>query len=633
MYKRKREINALELLKELNEYKKNNKGDIYDTKTLNKKEYEKPRYNTKTIKTYITSYKDNDSMNKEIKKKKNKGRLDLCSHRNKDIFFEVDSDQYDSGNNTNQSFNKYNKNKCSKLLINKITPYISDHYLTQNNINPYYSIKTYNNYHIRKPFNDNKKRSKIEKRKTKEKKEDIENEIIPYKFSKNRISNNLSVNTSNDKIKYPLVISLKTQNNFHKAKNSNLSNYFNDEMNDYFESFTENSNYFEENEDNNKNYYNYLYNNSNNEKGSFEQSNNEKEPDYKKLYLLKKNQFDSLMQDFNDIQNKLNSNKNNYMINNFKKLNRNKMNNKIKNNNNKDKEKKELNKKLEIINNVNIFYEKNKKINLTNNSNKDLINNNKALKVFNEINFELIKTLKNKIIYIPINTNRIEFNSNKIENKYMISKINNIQLIPENIYSSNIKKSNKDNSVINKINNFKILPNNVTLKQEKNKYITSKFQHEIIPEIKNKKSYQICKINEFNLGKNINNIIYNKENAKLNNISTDFSDILNEINSCNLNTKLKNKAKINKVKTKEKEKEKEKRDIVEFNIDRILNKNNIINSNDNDTIKNNYPNDGFNFLKEEIPCLDLPDLSYIRNKLQISIIKRNKIYEDELNNI
>ena len=70
------------------------------------------------------------------------------------------------------------------------------------------------------------------------------------------------------------------------------------------------------------------------------------------------------------------------------------MNNKIKNNNNKDKEKKELNKKLEIIHNVNIFYEKNKKINLTNNSNKESINNNKALKVFNEINFELIKTLK-----------------------------------------------------------------------------------------------------------------------------------------------------------------------------------------------------------------------------------------------
>ena len=411
-----------------------------------------------------------------------------------------------------------------------------------------------------------------------------------------------------------MVISLKTQNNFHKAKNSNLSNYFNDEMNDYFESFTENSNYFEENEDNNKNYY-----------------NNEKEPDYKKLYLLKKNQFDTLLQDFNDIQNKLNSNKKNYMINNFKKLNRNKMNNKIKNNNNKDREKKELNKKLEIIHNANIFYEKNKKINLINNSNKNLINNNKALKVFNEINFELIKTLKNKLIYIPINTNRIEFNSDKIENKYMMSKINNIQLIPKNIYFKSIKKSNKDNSVINKINNFKILPNNVSLKQEKNQYLIGQFQHEIIPEIKNKKSYQICKINEFNLGKNKKNIIYNKENAKLNNISTDFSDILNEINACNLNTKLKNKSKINKVKTKEKEKE--KRDIVEFNIDRILNKNNVIVSNDNDTIKNNYPNDGFNFLKEEIPCLDLPVLSYIRNKLQISIIKRNKIYEDELNNI
>ena len=31
--------------------------------------------------------------------------------------------------------------------------------------------------------------------------------------------------------------------------------------------------------------------------------------------------------------------------------------------------------------------------------------------------------------------------------------------------------------------------------------------------------------------------------------------------------------------------------------------------------------------------MDLPDLSYIRNKLKISIIKMNKINENELNNI
>ena len=136
MYKRKKEIKALDLLKEINKFRKSNKSNIYDTKTLNIND-PKRIYNTKTIKTCITSY--NDSLNKEIKKKKNIGKLDLCSHRNKDIFIELDSEQFDSNNNSKESF-KYRKNKCSKLLINKITPLLSEHYLTQNNINPYYSI-------------------------------------------------------------------------------------------------------------------------------------------------------------------------------------------------------------------------------------------------------------------------------------------------------------------------------------------------------------------------------------------------------------------------------------------------------------------------------------------------------------
>ena len=357
MYKRKKEIKALDLLKEINKFRKSNKSDIYDTKTLNIND-PKRIYNTKTIKTCITSY--NDSLNKEIKKKKNIGKLDLCSHRNKDIFIELDSEQYDSNNNSKESFN-YRKNKCSKLLINKITPLLSEHYLTQNNINPYYSIKTYNNYNIRKPFNNNNER------KNKKEKLKIENEIIPYKINKNKKSNNISFNSSNDKIKYPFVISLKSKNDNHIQKNSNLSNYFNDEINDYFDSFTENSGCFDENEDNNnRNYFNYTYNNI----------NKEKKTDYKKLYLMKKKQFDDLLKEYNDMHNKLNTSKNNYMINNFKKLNRNKINNKIK----------------------------------------------KEFNIIKENQFEIIKTLKNKINLIPININQIklyeENNSNNlIKNK------------------------------------------------------------------------------------------------------------------------------------------------------------------------------------------------------------------------
>jgi len=508
MYKRKKEIKALDLLKEINEFRKSNKSDIYDTKTLNIND-PKRIYNTKTIKTCITSF--NDSLNKEIKKKKNIGKLDLCSHRNKDIFIELDSEQFDSNNNSKESFN-YRKNKCSKLLINKITPLLSEHYLTQNNINPYYSIKTYNNYNIRKPFNNNKER------KNKKEKLKIENEIIPYKINKNKKSNNISFNSSNDKIKYPFVISLKSKNDNHIQKNSNLSNYFNDEINDYFDSFTENSNYFDENEDNNnRNYFNYTYNNI----------NKEKKTDYKKLYLMKKKQFDDLLKEYNDMHNKLNKSKNNYMINNFKKLNRNKINNKIK----------------------------------------------KEFNIIKENQFEIIKTLKNKINLIPIN-------------------INQIKLYEENNSNNLIK--NKDNFVINKLKNFKILSKTKTTKSEHNKIDNN--INIIIPETKTK-----------NL---------NEDNKKE---KLSFSDILDEINTNNL-TKLKN------VSINNKHNKKEKREIVEYNIDRILDQNK-----NNKNQQNYYPKEEFNFLKEEIR--NLPDLSYIRNKLKISIIKMNKINENELNNI
>ena len=508
MYKRKKEIKALDLLKEINKFRKNNKSDIYDTKTLNIND-PKRIYNTKTIKTCITSY--NDSLNKEIKKKKNIGKLDLCSHRNKDIFIELDSEQYDSNNNSKESFN-YRKNKCSKLLINKITPLLSEHYLTQNNINPYYSIKTYNNYNIRKPFNNNNER------KNKKEKLKIENEIIPYKINKNKKSNNISFNSSNDKIKYPFVISLKSKNDNHIQKNSNLSNYFNDEINDYFDSFTENSNYFDENEDNNnRNYFDYKYNNI----------NKEKKTDYKKLYLMKKKQFDDLLKEYNDMHNKLNKSKNNYMINNFKKLNRNKINNKIK----------------------------------------------KEFNIIKENQFEIIKTLKNKINLIPIN-------------------INQIKLYEENNSNNLIK--NKDNFVINKLKNFKILSKTKTTKSEHNKKDNN--INIIIPETKTK-----------NL---------NEDNKKE---KLSFSDILDEINTNNL-TKLKN------VSINNKHNKKEKREIVEYNIDRILDQNK-----NNKNQQNYYPKEEFNFLKEEIR--NLPDLSYIRNKLKISIIKMNKINENELNNI
>ena len=242
---------------------------------------------------------------------------------------------------------------------------------------------------------------------------------------------------------------------------------------------------------------------------------------------MKKKQFDDLLKEYNDMHNKLNKSKNNYMINNFKKLNRNKINNKIK----------------------------------------------KEFNIIKENQFEIIKTLKNKINLIPIN-------------------INKIKLYEENNSNNLIK--NKDNFVINKLKNFKILSKTKTTKSEHNKIDNN--INIIIPETKTK-----------NL---------NEDNKKE---KLSFSDILDEINTNNL-TKLKN------VSINNKHNKKEKREIVEYNIDRILDQNK-----NNKNQQNYYPKEEFNFLKEEI--MDLPDLSYIRNKLKISIIKMNKINENELNNI
>ena len=551
MYKRKREINTSELLKEINEFKKSkklrNKKEIYDSKTLNIKDYKNLRnkeYKTKTMRTCITSFNDFDIMNKEIKKRKNKGRFDIGSHRNKDIFIEADSDQYNSGYNLNE--NK-NYNKCSKLLIDKITPYVSEHYLTQNNINPYYSIKTYNNFNIKRPFNEHKKR--INKKSKKE-------ENILNKTHDNIKSNNLS-SSSNKIIKYPLVISLKTKNNNHIPQNSNISNYFND---GYFITISDNSNIT--GEKNNKNEEEYIHYSNDNLKS--EDEINKIEKDYKVLYLKKEQQYNNLLRDYNNIKNELNKSKDNYIINNFKKLNINRMNN--------NKTKKIFkDKNIKVIHNINIFYEKTKK-------------KNQILELRNE-SFNIISNSK-------------EPNKNKIkEDLIMISKI------------SNKKCFNKDNFIINKTNNFKII-------------------------VENRKN----KLNEINA---------------INNISINLNDILDEINtnySANLknNKNIKNgndKIILTRIKDKKFNLQKfinknnniSKEESIENNIDRIINKrnndykiNDIKSFNDNMKEQNHFP------IKEKSDLFndkinDLPDLSYIRNKLKISIIKRKKINEDELN--
>ena len=581
MFKRKKEISALDLLKEINDYKRSkepsgNKTDLYDVKTLDIRDYKNPgkkKYNTKTMKTYNTTLKDFY----EVKKKKNKGRFDLGSHRNKDIFIEVDSDQYDPGYNAKNFF----KNKCSKLLIDKVTPYVSDNYLTQPNINPYYKIKTEKNYNIKKPFQNNKKNKKNKN-----------DEIIPNNKSHNIIrSNNLST-SSNDVIKYPFVISLKNKNTnkVHNTQISNLSNYLYDEMND--NNFINISNYSDNSGE--KEERNIRNSNDNSREKIFIDKNEDMEPDYKTLYFMKKQQYSSLLNEYKDILNELNKYKsnNNYMINNYKKLNINRINN------NKNK--------------------------------KNITDNNKKLKEEQNIN-----------IFIPSNFKRINDKEMKENNQYIISEENNIILISK----YNNKYFNQEKLIINKIKDFKIINDklvknsfnsNNNLKKENNLNINliNKNNQKII-KLENKNIISFClEGNKSNI--NINNDkIKEKEKEKMsNNISIDLNDILDEINKNN-STKLKknNNKKYNLKKfINGKNNKKPKEEIIDDNIERIINgnKNNSEDILENNILKlNNYPKKDNEFINEEI--YDLPDLSYIRNKLNISIVKRMKINEDELN--
>ena len=134
------------------------------------------------------------------------------------------------------------------------------------------------------------------------------------------------------------------------------------------------------------------------------------------------------------------------------------------------------------------------------------------------------------------------------------------------------------------------------------------------------------------------------------NISIDLNDILEEINSIKIeNNKFIQKYgdidKLNPKKIKDKK----------FNLKKFINKNNniskegkaenlierVINTNTSNNINEIIDISNHNKLKlnndsKKEDCLnkeevnDLPDLSYIRNKLNISIIKRMIINEDEL---
>ena len=167
-----------------NFFKKDNKNineKIYSTKTVSKNQLNNlnnkmnnNKYNSNTMSqsnlSYMTSPQvlDYSIINDEIKKRRTKGVFDVTSHRNKDIFIETDSEQYNSRQNSLE-YNKRNKNKnkknCSKLIVDTIDTLTSlipgviptnnnndnasNTYNANNNAiipdNRQYSVKTYNN--------------------------------------------------------------------------------------------------------------------------------------------------------------------------------------------------------------------------------------------------------------------------------------------------------------------------------------------------------------------------------------------------------------------------------------------------------------------------------------------------------
>ena len=615
MYKKKERqkssITTSDLIKEIKDYNKNKK-EKYNTKTLNPENInnykinQKREYNTKTLKTCITSNKDSDSINKEIKKKKNKGKLDLGCHRNKDIFIEVDSEQYDSDN-----INK-GKNRCTKLLVDNIISYPSQNYLNQSDIDPYYSVKTFNNYNIIKPFN---------KKNEKNKKEIYPNqsEII---YNKNI---NKTKKIKNSKHKYPFVISLKLNNNNKKNKNknhipqnSNLSYYLNRESNNIFSLTDDNNSLTEEKE-----------------KDSL--------PDYQLLYIKKEEEYNALLQKYNEIQTKLNNNKN--------KINSNITKKKFIGNISFKDKKNDINKILAPYNNnqINIkakegnYYVINKinDIHLLpniNNNNKNFSVNSYDLKIENNININLIREKNNKLLLYEKSKFDININSDRKNKIFDLLEINDI-------ISFDIK--GRKNKIISNIN---------------------------------KKNYLYIS----NYKKDDSNLKLNPEEIKNNNLSVDFSDILDELGGIKeKNNKLKNnnknirekkyeikkniKPKINNDDDNNNKDIKKREKIIENNMDKIIEENKYIilsnlikgkspkkyffekwknlclnnkpkdkkyifiecndentDINQNEILKINN-DDKDNILSNE----ELPNISLIRDKIRINIIKRKNMLENE----
>ena len=234
--------------------------------------------------------------NEEIKRRKNLGILDMTSHRNKDIFIETDSEQYNSRRNSLDSHKKKRKRCCSKLIVDKVTSHMPNTYYSKgrktiksNNYYDPYSIQTYNSLNLNDINNNDtyefEKSEKITIKKvnyipqqvrqtpTTEPNNNINNRIEEKKIILHKIKNR-NPNINNNNINYnniydkmdPLINKEKELNDMRRT--NNISNF--------------DSNYkypfvIPTNNKKNNNYVPYRYNNNNipsNDFGSNNYNNN-----------------------------------------------------------------------------------------------------------------------------------------------------------------------------------------------------------------------------------------------------------------------------------------------------------------------------------------------------------------------
>ena len=192
MLRKFQNIKSPKISKMIDLFKKQNKNSNdkkkYNTKTLNPNKLNNQKrniYNTKTeARSNMSKMSqspqsimiDYSLITSEIKKKKNRGVFDATSHRNKNIFIETDSEQYNSRKNSKDSFKTKRKRCCSKLIVDKITSHapdtlsrgkgkiIKNNNINNNNnqnvpnilndLNDNYSINTYNNNFNMNDIND-----------------------------------------------------------------------------------------------------------------------------------------------------------------------------------------------------------------------------------------------------------------------------------------------------------------------------------------------------------------------------------------------------------------------------------------------------------------------------------------------